>query len=146
MAIDGPARGSVDVGTRITPEGARAFVLASGQPAAVMPQPSDTANRQAGGASGLPGSVLAVPCGDSDVVGVLEVSGKAGGVGFSFVDIEALSGLALVAGALLAQDHQVVVDLTPPEQISAEIHALARRNPGRYATVVAVIEAMLGVE
>lgn len=146
MAIGGPARGPIATGTIIPAQGARAFVLASGQPAALMPQPSDQANRQAGGAAGLPGSVLAVPCGDPDVVGVLEVSGKADGVGFGFRDIESLSGLAMVASVLLAEQHDVVVEVTAPEQICAEIHALAQRNPGRYATVVGVIEALLGVE
>lgn len=145
-AIGGPARGTIAVGSPVASEGAKAFVLASGQPAALMPQPSDIANRHAGGAAGLPGSVLAVPCGDPDIVGVLEVSGKADGDGFTFRDIEALSGLALVASVLLAEQHDVVVNVTSPEQISAEISALAQRNPNRYATVVSVIEALLSVE
>ena len=62
-AIGGPARGAIAIGSPVASQGAKAFVLASGQPAALMPQPSDTANRHAGGAAGLPGSVLAVPCG-----------------------------------------------------------------------------------
>lgn len=146
MAIGGTARGPIPVDSTVTSEGARAFVLASGQPAALMPQPSDTANRQAGGAAGLPGSVLAVPCGEPDIVGVLEVSGKADGAGFAFGDIGALSGLAHVASALLAAQDDVVVEVTSPEEISAEIAALAHRNPARYATVVSVVEAMLSVD
>jgi hypothetical protein len=85
-----------------------------------------------GRGAGLPGSVLAVPCGEPEIVGVLEVSGKADGAGFAFGDIGVLSGLAHVASALLAAHDDVVIEVTGPEQISAEIVVLARRNPARY--------------
>ncbi len=146
MAIGGPSRGSIAVDSTMAVEGARAFALASGQPAALMPQPSDTANRRAGGSAGLPASILALPCGEPEVIGVLEVAGKANGAGFGFRDIEALSGLALVASTLLAHNEQLTVEVAPPEQICAEITALAQRNPARYAKVVSVIEALLSVE
>ena len=146
LAIGGPSHDPLPIDSTVPAEGARAFVLASAQPAALMPQPSDVANRHAGGSAGLPPSVLAVPCGEPEVLGVLEVAGKANGAGFGFHDIEALSGLALVASSMLAQHEQLAIEVTPPEQIGAEITALAQRNPTRYAHVVSVIEALLSVE
>lgn len=146
MATAGEARSNFEIGTIVAPQGAKAFVLASGQPTALLPQAGDVANANAGGASGTPGSVLAVPCGDEEVVGVLEVSGRADGGVFGFDDIEALAGLAHVAAAALVEQHDVAVEVASPTQLAAEIEALAQRNPARYAKLATVIEALLSIE
>ena len=146
MAIGGPGRGSIEVDAVVPSEGARGYVLASGQPASLIPQPTDTANLHAGGAAGLPTSLLAIPCGDAEVVGVLEVSGKSDGAGFGFVEIESLTGLAHVASALLDEQDDVVREVPSVEQLSRELHELSQRSPARYASLAAVIEALLSVE
>ena len=146
MATAGAAGANFAIGTLVSAEGAKAFVLASGQPTALLPQGGDTANANAGGALGTPGSVLAVPCGDEEVIGVLEVSGRADGSAFGFDDIEALAGLAHVASAALMEQDDASPDIASPAQLANEIEALARRNPARYAKLATVIEALLSIE
>ena len=91
LATAGQAAAHREVGAIVQPQGAKAYVLAAGQPTALLPQPGDMANADGGGAPGIPPSLLAVPCGDDDIVAVLEISGKAGGATFGFEDINALS-------------------------------------------------------
>lgn len=146
VATGGQAAGHQDVGATIRPQGAKAYVLAAGQPTALLPQPGDTANADAGGAPGIPPSLLAVPCGEDDIVGVLEVSGKPAGANFGFDDIAALSGLAQVASAALIEEDIVSVAIASPAQLANELAGLAERNPARYANVARVIEALLSIE
>lgn len=145
MSISGSTAGQTALGTLVEPTGAKGFVLSSGQPTALMPQPTDTANNGAAGAAGVPASVLAAPCGDEDVVGVIEVAGKAGGLAFGFDDIDALSGLALVASAALAESGHAHVEVAPPAALARELEQLAQHDPGRYASLAQVIEALLGI-
>lgn len=144
MAAAGGASGSAEVGSVVDAAGARGFVLSSGQPTALMPQGSDTANSGAGGGVGIPGSVLAAPCGEEQIVGVIEVAGKARGEAFDFADIEALSGLAMIADAALTEGNDVVLDVPSPAHLGRELENLAGRDPGRYAAMANMIESLLG--
>ena len=146
VATSGQAASHQEVGRVIVPQGAKAYVLAAGQPTALLPQPGDAANADAGGAPGIPPSLLAVPCGEDEIVGVLEISGKANSANFGFDDIAAISGLAQVAAAALLERDDVSVAVTPPSQLGAELTALAQRNPARYANVARVVEAMISIE
>ena len=135
-----------EVGSTIAARGAKAYVLAAGQPTALLPQPGDMDNADAGGAPGVPPSLLAVPCGEDDIVGVLEVSGKAGGANFDFTDISSLSGLARVASAALIEQDAVEVTVATPAQLATDLTALASRSPSRYRDVARIVEAMLSIE
>jgi hypothetical protein len=146
MATAGQAAAHQQIGAIIQPQGAKAYVLAAGQPTALLPQPGDTANADGGGAPGIPPSLLAVPCGDDDIVAVLEVSGKAGGATFGFEDINALSGLAQVAAAMVLERDDALRTVTSPAQLGAELENLAQRLPARYENVARVIEALLSIE
>lgn len=146
VATSGQAASHQEVGRIIVPQGAKAYVLAAGQPTALLPQPGDVANADAGGAPGIPPSLLAVPCGEDEIVGVLEISGKPDGANFGFDDIAAISGLAQVAAAALLEQHDVSVAVTPPSQLGAELTALAQRSPARYASVARVVEALISIE
>ena len=146
VATSGQAASHQEVGRVIVPQGAKAYVLAAGQPTALLPQPGDVANADAGGAAGIPPSLLAVPCGEDDIVGVLEVSGKSDGSNFGFDDIAAVSGLAQVAAAALLEQHDVSVAVAPPSQLGAELTNLAERSPARYANVARIVEALISIE
>lgn len=146
LATAGQAIAHQQIGATIQPRGAKAYVLAAGQPTALLPQPGDTANADGGGAAGIPPSLLAVPCGDDDIVAVLEVSGKAGGATFGFQDINALSGLSRVAAAMVLERHDALRSVTSPAQLGAELENLAQRLPARYENVARVIEALLSIE
>lgn len=146
LATAGQAATHQQVGATIQPQGAKAYVLAAGQPTALLPQPGDTANADGGGAPGIPPSLLAVPCGDDDIVAVLEVSGKPGGATFGFEDINALSGLAQVAAAMVLERNDAVRAVASPAQLAAELDNLAQRLPARYEHVAQVIEALLSIE
>jgi|GEM_PF-1876748 len=146
IATAGQAAAHQSVGDTIAAQGAKAYVLAAGQPTALLPQPGDTANANGGGAPGIPPSLLAVPCGDDDIVAVLEVSGKSGGATFGFEDINALSGLAQVAAALVLEREDAVRSVASPAQLAAELENLAHRLPARYENVARVIEALLSIE
>ena len=146
VATSGQAASHQELGSAVVARGAKAYVLAAGQPTALLPQPGDIANADAGGAPGVPPSLLAVPCGEDDVVGVLEVSGKAGGANFDFADIAALSGLARVASAALIEQDVVEVSVAPPAQLAADLTSLAGRNPARYRDIARIVEAMLSIE
>ena len=146
LATAGQAAAHQQIGTTIPAQGAKAYVLAAGQPTALLPQPGDTANADGGGAPGIPPSLLAVPCGDDDIVAVLEVSGKPDGATFGFEDIAALSGLASVAAAMVLERDDAVRAVASPGQLAAELDNLAQRLPARYEHVARVIEALLSIE
>lgn len=132
------------IGSPVVATGAQGYVLSSGQPVALMPQPNDAANDGAAGYPGVPSSVLAAPCGTDVVVGLLELAAKDGSSPFSFADIEAVSTLAAVAGAAIAEDDGTTYDVASPAQLATELERLAADNPGRYADTARVIESLLG--
>jgi GAF domain-containing protein len=143
-AASGEPNGAA-VGRVLTPTGARAYVLSSGQPAALLPQPDDRANEGAGGFPGVPPSILAVPCGD-DAVAVLEVVDKSGGQSFTFADIAAVSGLAAVAAAALSEGDEGGSAAAPaaPADLAAGLESLAISDPARYRDTARLIETLLG--
>ncbi len=142
-AAGGKSPGS-RVGQRIPVSGTAGLVAMSGHPAAIESPPSDTSNVGAGGLDGNPAGVLAAPCGDEDVLGVLEVARPEGSAPFTFDDIEEVTLLARIAGAALDEldDSGAAVPSAP--HLSAELTELAERNPARYAAIARMIDAVLG--
>jgi len=133
------------VGRRVPAEGGTAgYVLASGQPVAMMPRPDDPAS-QAGvvGLLGLsPSSVLCVPCAhDDDVLGVLELVDKAGGA-FSFDDVELSTVLANIAGSAL-REQGPAFSARPADELAGELRQLSATDPAAYVRVATVLEALL---
>jgi pSer/pThr/pTyr-binding forkhead associated (FHA) protein len=138
------AGSSARVGQSITIDGVRGLALAMGQTSAQQPPEGDRTNEGAGGAAGVPPSVLASPCGDEDTVGVLEMAGKEGSAAFTFEDIELLTSLATIAGAAIVELEGNTSEITPPAQVGADLAALAESDPILYRDVVRVIGSMLG--
>jgi GAF domain-containing protein len=124
--------------------GHAAFVVASGQPVALVPRPDDP--RAAQGVAALlglhPASVLAVPCTDDDVVGAIELVDKAGGGGFTFDDIEIATLLAGVAAVALTHE-RAGADVPAPQELAGELARVARADPGRYAAIATAVSALL---
>ena len=54
--------------------------------------------------------------------------------------------VAQVAAAALLEQHDVSVAVTPPNQLGAELTALAQHSPARYASVARVVEALISIE
>jgi GAF domain-containing protein len=141
------AIGSGDVvGTRVPSEsGTAGYVLASGQPVAMMPRADDPASGEGVVAAlGIrPTSVLCVPCAhDDEVVGVLELVDKSGGGAFTFDDVELATVLATIAGAALV-DRGPGVSVRSADELGAELHQLSGSDPAAYVRVATVIEALL---
>jgi phosphoserine phosphatase RsbU/P len=141
------ALGSTDLmgATVAADAGTAAYVLASGQPVAMVPRADDA--QAAEGVAALlgtrPGSVLCVPCAhDDDVLGVIELVDKAGGGPFSFDDVELVTVLAGIAGAAL-RDRDPGVDVRSADELGAELRQLAGADPAAYVRVATVVEALL---
>lgn len=132
------------LGSIIVPTGAQGYVLSSGQPVALMPQPTDPANDGAAGHPGVPTSVLAAPCGNETILGVLELAAKPSSKPFTFDDIEAVSALASIAGAAFSEDDGTALDVVSPAELATELERLAASDPARYADTARVIESLLG--
>lgn len=144
VAAAGGSSAASRVGTRVPIEGAAGLALASAQPAALQIQPGDNVNDGAAGIDGTPGSVLAIPCEDDAVVGVLELANAVGGQAFTFDDVEVAQLLGRVAGTALA-DSTVAADSPPtPEEIATSLRHLANLEPGRYSAVARMIQSVLG--
>ncbi len=133
------------VGIRVPAEGGTAgYVLASGQPVAMMPRAEDpAASEGVVGVLGIrPASVLSVPCAfDDEVLGVLELVDKAGGA-FSFDDVELSTVLANIAGSAL-RDRDPAVSVRPPDELAADLRQLSAADPATYVRVATVLEALL---
>ena len=141
------AVGAVDLVGASVPGGAgtAAYVLASGQPIAMVPQPDD-ANATDGVAARAgvrPTAVLCVPCAhDDEMLGVLELVDKPGGAGFTFDDVELVTVLANIAGSVL-RSSAAGSDVRSPEELFADLRQLANADPTAYIGVAAVLEALL---
>ncbi len=124
--------------------GTAAYVLASGQPVAMVPR-ADDANAADGVAALLgtrPASVLCVPCAhDDDVLGVLELVDKAGGSPFTFDDVELITVLANIAGSALRES--AGSDVRSPDELGGELRQLAANDPTAYIAVASVLEVLL---
>lgn len=124
--------------------GTAGLVLASGSPMAIVPRPGD-ASTTAGVAALVgvaPTAVLCVPCGESEVVGALELVDKAGGGGFTFDDVELASLLAGIAGVALQSRAGMTAGPSVPE-LAASLERLATADPARYSSVATVVAALL---
>jgi len=139
-AAFGHADAATAVGTLRPRLGIAGFVFASGQPAAIQPRADDVDNSGAGGATGMPTAVLAVPCIAEEICGVLELVDPYGG-SFGFDDVETAALLAEVAGAALAEA-MPTWEPPAPERLLVLLDSLARRDPARYAEVARFVEAM----
>jgi pSer/pThr/pTyr-binding forkhead associated (FHA) protein len=142
LAVGGT--GTARVGQSVTIDGVRGLALAMGQASAQQPSPGDRSNDGAGGAAGVPTSVLACPCGDDDTVGVLEIAGRTGGGQFTLEDIELVSSLAAIAGTAIVEIEDDTSELTSPAQLSVELTALAESDPKLYRDVVRIMRALAG--
>lgn len=131
------------VGLPVTLSGAAGLALQGGHAVAINPGIGDTSNVGAGGHDSTPSSILAVPCGDEEAVGVLEVVAKAGGARFSFDDVELCTLLAGIAGAALDDDGARTVPSAV--QLGNELKALESADPQRYSHVADVLVALLGL-
>jgi GAF domain-containing protein len=125
--------------------GTAAYVLASGQPVAMVPRPDDP-NATDGVAALVgtrPATVLCVPCAhDDEVLGVLELVDKNGGP-FTFDDVELVTVLANIAGSVLRSDPSTGSDVRSPEELFADLRQLAGTDPTSYIAVATVLEALL---
>jgi sigma-B regulation protein RsbU (phosphoserine phosphatase) len=144
VAALGEGAGDLMGATVPSGSGTSGFVASSGQPMALAPRGDDA--RMAEGVTALlstrPTSILSVPCGNDDVVGVLELVDKVGGGSFSFDDVEMATLLAGVAGAALQAPGGEVM-ARPPAEIGAELGRLASADPEAYARVATVVDALL---
>jgi GAF domain-containing protein len=145
------------IGATIEPgTGTAGFVIASGQPIALVPRDNDprfdqgvTALLGPGPGRHRPSSVLSVPCAsEDDVVGALELidrtdGGVGGNSGFTFDDVELATLLAGIAGVALTQDRGGSAAVPEPQQLSSELSRLADEDPTRYAAVAAAVSALL---
>jgi GAF domain-containing protein len=129
------------------PGGTAGLVLASGQPMAIVPRPGDvTTSAGVAALVGLvPTAVLCVPCGESEVVGALELVDKAGGGGFTFDDVELASLLAGIAGAALAVRGDAPA-VPSASELGARLERVAAADPMRYSTLATVVAALLAGE
>ena len=141
-AVGGPEPGR-HVGTRRPIAGSAGLAASAGQPAAIQTRGEDAANEGAGGADGIPASILAVPCGHDEVNGVLEVVDAADGA-FSYDAVEIVTLLAEVAGAALFEDDDSSRPVVSPTEVGNELRALADSDPRRYAEVAGAITMLLG--
>ncbi len=124
------------VGDRRPRRGVAAYVAGSGQAAVVRPRPDDADNMGAAGLPGVSASVLAAPCLDDDVVGVIELACATSTFGFD--DVETVGWLAEIAGAALTQD--AATDAPPtPAQLGAALTVLSTADPRRYAEVARTV-------
>lgn len=132
------------VGRRIEPRGVAGLVLASEQPAAIDTPPSDHSNVGAGGLDGNPAGVLAAPCGDDDVVGVLEVARVEGSGPFTLDDIEEVTLLARIAGAAIEALDDAPTAVPSPAELATALERLAAAEPTRYAAIAQLVAAAIG--
>jgi hypothetical protein len=139
-ATAGPVGPAAAVGAPLEARGARGYVLASGQPTALAPDPSDASNAGAGGADGVPGSLLVVP-GRGGVV--VELADRPDGP-FTIDHMDAVGSLAVIADAALAGGASSD-EVVPPARLGAELAALAATSPGRYRDVARAVEALLSL-
>ena len=144
VAASGGSDARARVGRRLAATGAAGLAVATGQPSAIQSPPGDTSNVGAGGLDGNPAGVLAAPCGDIDVVGVLEVARPEGTEPFTLDDVEEVTLLARIAGAALEELEEAGVDVAAPAELARELERLADRDPARYAAVARMIDAVLG--
>ncbi|MEE8603326.1 GAF domain-containing protein [Euzebya tangerina] len=127
-------------------EGVAGYVAASGQSLVLS---ADSADPRLGeGTASLighnPTSVLAVAIqGTARTLGVIELLDARSGA-FSVDDTErATSHAAIAAAALTDERLGGTRDVPEPAELAAELRRLASTDPARYATVAAILEALV---
>lgn len=123
-------------GAVVALSGARALAVSAGQPAALRLSPNDTSNAGAAGSDGVPSTLLAIPCGDDEIVGAIELADKMGGDTFSFDDVELVSLLGGIAGAALAAPS------TGTDELVDSLASLRLRRPELYVEALRFIKAL----
>jgi GAF domain-containing protein len=129
-------------------EGTAGYVVASGQPLAIASSRLDTEPRLREGIAASLGrevfGVLSVPCATADgTVGALELVDKSDGGSFSIDDLEIAAMLGPIAAAALRSSSAGAAEVPSAAQLSAQLDALAATAPARYATIAAVVGALL---
>jgi sigma-B regulation protein RsbU (phosphoserine phosphatase) len=126
--------------------GAGGYVVESGQPLAVTPRGDDPrfAEGLAAALGRSPSSLVCVPCeSGGEIPGALELIDKSGGGPFSFDDLEMATLLAGIAGSALANQSSAEVRVPEPAALSGSLAALAQDDPARYATIAALLGALI---
>lgn len=141
VAAYGDPAASGRVGTLRPVAGIAGHVAASGQPAAIRTRPGDLDNTGAGGADGVPHSILAAPCEVDDLVGVLEVVDAVAG-SFTYDDVETLTLLAEIAAAALVEGDELAAPPSPL-RLAEALASLSATDPARYREVARAVEALL---
>lgn len=144
VATGGTAHGTTPIGTVVASTGTRAYVMASAQPAVMMPNQGDPATAGTAGVEGSARSILVAPCGEDAPMGLLELANKTTGESFSFEDMELASSLAAVAGAALGETRPKSAQPLPPKEIMVELEQMALTQPDRYSELASVIAAVTG--
>jgi GAF domain-containing protein len=144
VAAAGGASPQSRVGRRVPVAGTAGLVISSEQPAAIETPENETSNMGAGGLDGNPAGVLAAPCGDEEVLGVLEVARPEGTETFTFDDVEEVTLLARVAGAALEELEEAMAAVPSPVELGAELERLAATDAVRYAALARMIDPVLG--
>ena len=131
---------TVELGT-----GTAGFVIASGQPLALSPRTDDPRSGE-GVAAALgrhPTGILCVACAaGGEVLGALELIDREGGSPFRIDDVEIVTVLADIAGAILAED-DAGVTVPVPSVLATDLARLATTDPARYAAVAVVVAGLL---
>lgn len=145
VAADGDGTGSAIGASIDLGQGVAGFVAASGQPVALRPSSVDQRldDDVARILGWEPGAVLTVPClGMDGISGVLELLDTDRDGGFDFDDVESATVLAGIAGTVLEQSG-AGSSVASPAELHSELAVLAETDPARYATVAALVEALL---
>ena len=137
---------STALGTPVAPgTGTTGLVMASGQPTSITPgsKGKGVGADLAALAGTTPRSILCVPChNDHDVVGVLALIDKRSGGRFSVDDLEMAVLLGTIAGVAMTADSPPPV--MSPSELTSPLRQLAESDPGRFASLAAVIKAVVG--
>lgn len=137
------------IGRRVPLSGTAGFVVSSSQPLALSNVSADArfASDRDDARLRRSNSVLSVPCSDDEeTLGVLEIVDKAGGARFSYDDVELVTLLADIAGAMLAQTDDAGRAVPEPHELAGELNRVAVSDPVRYAALAATISSLLAHE
>jgi len=147
VAVVAVTGASTALGTTVAPAfGATGLVMASGQPTSITPSSKGdrVSDDLATLAGTTPRSILCVPChNEHDVVGVLALIDKQGGGRFTIDDLELAVLLGGIAGVAMSTAAGPSSPVSPTELVSP-LRQLAKSDPGRFASLAAVIKAVVG--
>ena len=125
------------------------YVLAAGQPVAIVPRADDPRFLGDLVADPLrrPASLACFPCRfDGEPVGALQLEDKAGGTPFVLDDVELAGYLGDVAGAALASSIRAGgtgAGVPAPGELAVRLAGMATANPNRFRAIAGVVEELL---